>query len=352
MLQTENISSLPKPRLVTWSRIDPVVVSIAILFAALAVIDLGQLPVSLKSTAMALLSISPFFLLSVAVAAYAKASGAEHLIANIFAGNPVRMIVLAALFGAISPFCSCGVIPLVAGLLIAGVPLAPVMAFWLSSPLMDPEMFIISAAAIGLPFTIAKTVAAIGVGLMGGFLTHMVIKSGGFTDPLRVARVASCGTSSCGQKSTAPVVNWKPWQDSDRRSAFIRSASDNGWFLGRWLTLAFAIESLMVAYIPASLISDWLGSGAWWTIPLAVGVGVPAYLNGFAAVPLIASLIDMGMMPGAAMAFMIAGGVTSLPAALAVFALARKPLFLWYILLSLTGALISGISYQAVAGFF
>ncbi len=326
---------------------DRVILAMVTLVAVITVFDPPQTLDSLQFTVRALVSILPFFILSIGVAAYAKASGAEHLIAAIFAGKPRRMIFLAALFGALSPFCSCGVIPLVAGLLAAGVPLAPVMAFWLSSPLMDPEMFIISAAAIGLPFTVAKTLAAIGIGLLGGFLTHILQKSGGLAQPLRIGDTGTGCRVSCRSRPTPAVVNWKPWRDPTSRAAFWNSFTDNGWFLGRWLTLAFLIESLMVAYVPASTISGWLGSDAWWTIPLAVGLGIPTYLNGFAAVPLIASLIDMGMMPGAAMAFMIAGGVTSVPAALAVFALARRPLFAWYLFLSLTGALLSGLAYQA-----
>ena len=352
MLNSDQTKTLTKPSSFKWPRTDPVILAIIALIGIIALFDLQQVPESLRFTSIALLQISPFFLLSIGVAAYAKASGAEHLIADIFAGNPVRMIVLAALFGALSPFCSCGVIPLVAGLLAAGVPLAPVMAFWLSSPLMDPEMFIISAAAIGLQFTVAKTIAAVGIGLLGGFLTHSVQKSGGFSDPLRITSSSSCCGSSCKPKLSKPEVNWKPWHEQSRRIEFSASFKENGWFLGRWLTIAFLIESLMIAYVPASLISEWLGGGDWWTIPLAVGVGVPTYLNGFAAVPLIANLIDMGMMPGAAMAFMIGGGVTSIPAALAVFALARKPLFLWYILLALLGALASGLIYQAVVDLF
>ncbi len=352
MLNADQVHQRPEPTRFKWPKIDSVIAAIIALFIALAMIDPPQAIPSLEFTGRALISIMPFFLLSIGVAAYAKASGAEHLIADIFAGNPVRMIMLAALFGALSPFCSCGVIPLVAGLLAAGVPLAPVMAFWLSSPLMDPEMFIISAAAIGLPFTFAKTLAAVGIGLLGGFLTHAVQKSGGLTNPLRLASVSSCCSSSCGSTPVDKTVNWKPWQEAQRRSDYWASFRENGWFLGRWLTLAFLIESLMVAYVPASMISQWLGSEAWWTIPLAVVVGVPTYLNGFAAVPLMANLIEMGMMPGAAMAFMIAGGVTSVPAAMAVFALARKPLFMWYILLSLVGALASGLLYQAAVGAF
>lgn len=348
MLNTETAALNTKSAWQFTNRLDRVVMAIAGLFAGLAIFDLPQLPESITFTLEALVSISPFFLLSIGVAAYAKASGAEHLIAKVFSGNPVRMIVLAAIVGALSPFCSCGVIPLVAGLLVAGVPLAPVMAFWLSSPLMNPEMFIITAAALGLTFTIAKTIAAVGIGLLGGFLTHLVIRSGGFSNPLRAALASQCCKTSCGSKPAEPVINWKPWQEKNRISEFLSSAKENGWFLGRWLTLAFVIESLMVAYVPASLVAESLGSDAWWTIPLSVGAGIPAYLNGFAAVPLISGLMEMGMLPGAAMAFMIAGGVTSIPAALAVFALARKPLFAWYILLSLVGALITGLAYQSM----
>ena len=78
--------------------------------------------------------------------------------------------------------------------------------------------------------------------------------------------------------------------------------------------------------------------------------GRAAYLNPFAALPLIKSLIDMGVMPGAGFAFLVAGAVTSLPAAIAVFALVKRPMFLWYIGLALTGALASGLLYQLYAG--
>ena len=76
-------------------------------------------------------------------------------------------------------------------------------------------------------------------------------------------------------------------------------------------------------------------------------VGVPAYLNGFAAVPLVGGLMDLGMVSGAALAFLVAGGVTSLPAAMAVFALVRRPVFLWYLACALAGSLLVGYAYQA-----
>ena len=106
----------------------------------------------------------------------------------------------------------------------------------------------------------------------------------------------------------------------------------------------------MIAYISADQIATVLGQGNAWAIPLATIVGVPAYLNGYAALPLVAGLIELGTAPGAGMAFLIAGGVTSIPAAIAVYALVRKPLFVWYIILSLSGGMLAGVLFQFYAG--
>lgn len=103
--------------------------AIAIIFTILAATLPHQAQGSAAFVARAVLGVAPFFVLSIALAAYAKASGAENLIARAFTGRPAVMVVMASLMGALSPFCSCGVIPVIAALLATGVPLAPVMAF-------------------------------------------------------------------------------------------------------------------------------------------------------------------------------------------------------------------------------
>jgi len=102
----------------------------------------------------------------------------------------------------------------------------------------------------------------------------------------------------------------------------------------------------MITYVPAELLGQWLGSGSTWAIPLSAVIGVPAYLNGFVAVPVVAGLIENGMTPAAALSFMLAGAMTSIPAAIAVFSLVRRPLFFWYVLLALIGAMAAGWAYQ------
>jgi len=74
---------------------------------------------------------------------------------------------------------------------------------------------------------------------------------------------------------------------------------------------------------------------------------VPAYLNGYAAIPLMSRLMDMGMIPGAAMGFLLGGGITSIPAAIAVFVLVRRAVFAWYLGLAAVGAMISALIFQA-----
>ena len=105
-----------------WRRPDPAWVAIALVFAVLAAAAPTQAAQSAAFTAKAVWSVLPFFALSIGLAAYAKASGAENLIAQAFAGRLDVMIVFASLMGALSPFCSCGVIPVIAALLASGCP--------------------------------------------------------------------------------------------------------------------------------------------------------------------------------------------------------------------------------------
>ena len=328
-------------------RMDRVVLATAAILLLLMLLSIAQFRESLLFTLESLLWIAPFLAASIVVGAGAKATGADRQVAVMLQGRQVTAITLAAAFGALSPFCSCGVVPIVAALLAAGVPLAPVMAFWIASPIMDPEMFILTAAVLGTPFAIAKTLAAIGMGLLAGFATWSLSGRAAFASPL-LAGVGGCG--SCCSKKSAPAapepIVWRFWRRPERRAQFRDEARSVGFFLTKWLTLAFLIESLMIAWIPGETVATWLGGEAWWAIPAAVLVGVPAYLNGYAAIPTVAALLDMGMAQGAAMAFMVAGAVTSLPASMAVFAIARKPVFAWYLLMGLGGSLAAGVAWQ------
>ena len=340
----------PKPTQRFYALIkDRVFIALVLAFSLLTVLDQPQAYQSIRFSLQSMLSIAPFFILAIAFAGYAKATGIDAYIAKAFSGKVWITIVLASLAGALSPFCSCGVIPLIAAMLASGVPLAPVMAFCISSPIMDPEMFVITASGISLSFAIAKTVAAIGMGLGAGFAISGLQKMGLLQNPLKRTQANNCCQSTFEANSKVTVF-WRFWQKEEGRTRFIEEIRDNGLFLGKWMFFAFFLESLMIAYIPAEWIARAVGHGNTFAIPLASVVGIPAYMNGYAAIPLISGLMEMGMTSGAAMAFITSGAVSSIPAALAVYALVRKPIFVMYIILGLTGSMLAGYIFQMIGG--
>lgn len=324
-------------------RADGVVVAVLALLVLLGLRVPDQLPATIEFVFNALASIAPFLIASVFLAASAKASGADNLIAGAFKGSGLNMVGLAALMGAVSPFCSCGVIPLIAALLAMGVPLAPVMAFWLASPLMDPSMFVLTAGVMGLEFAIGKSLAAVGVGLLGGYGVWLLQRAGMLANPLREG-VGNGGCAGVPIRNPRPVV-WRFWRDGSRRRTFRDDGAKNLFFLGKWLVLAFVLESLMLRFLPADWVAQLVGQDGWQSVIVAALVGVPAYLNGYAALPLVGGLIDQGMAAGAGMAFLIAGGVSSVPAAMAVFALARFPVCMAYLGFAFAGSIGAGLVY-------
>lgn len=330
-----------------WKRIDKAWLAVLVIPLIVLALDAAHFIPVVTFAAKAFSHTGIFIVIAISLVAYVKAAGAETMIAKAFTGNPIRMVVYAALIGGLSPFCSCEVIPFVAALLAVGAPLAAVMAFWLASPLMDPAMFTITWAELGLGFAVAKTVAAVSLGLLGGYVTMIFAKSAVFADPLREKpQVGGC----CGvQKPFQGKPVWRFWTDPERRASFRASWIENALFLGKWLMIAYLFEAIMVTYDTTDWVAQVLGGDGVGTVVLAAFLGMPAYLNGYAAVGLLGGLLDQGMAPGAAMAFVIAGGVSCIPAAVAVWALVKPRVFAAYIGIAMVGALAAGLVWGAIA---
>ena len=119
-------------------------------------------------------------------------------------------------------------------------------------------------------------------------------------------------------------------------------------FLIKWLALAYLLEALLITYVPAEAIGSVVGGEGFLPIVIGAVVGAPAYLNGYAAPALVAGLMEQGMTSGAAMAFMIAGAVSSIPAMAAVWSLVKRSVFLVYIGFGIAGAIVIGTVFEAV----
>ena len=274
------------------------------------------------ATVSGLVSLLPVVLLaSLLAGALAVGHWSERAMA-IVEGNPVRAVVLASAVGVITPVCGLGVLPLIAALLRRGLPLAPVMAFWVSSPVMGPSMVVVTLGILGVQFAAAKALAALGTGLLAGAITAMLPGFAGPTHGLmRPEQLTRFGCAARG---------------------FWLEAWSSARLVIRWLVLALVLELLMQRLVPVEWIQSAFGSENAASVLLAAVVGAPLYVDGYAALPLVRGLMDMGMGFGAALAFMISGAAVSLYAAVAVAAIVRVRVFVLYVALAVLGAILSG----------
>ena len=221
------------------------------------------------------------------------------------------------------------------------------MAFLLSSAVTDPQMFAITVATLGLPFALGKTLAALGIGLFGGAVTWALVRAGYFPQPMRRSSMLGSivAQSSC---SATTEVRWRFWHDAERRAVFGQTCWSMGKLVVLFLGAAFVAEYFLKLYLPEDALTGFVGHDNPLAVPIAAIIGTPLYLDGYAALPFVRGLMDRGMAEGAAMAFLIAGGITSAWTAIPVFALVRLPVFATYIILAVMGSILSGWAYAFV----
>lgn len=358
----------------------------------------------------AFLHVWPYLLITIPLAVAVQMSGAAKYINRAFAAQPIVAILLATAVGAFSPFCSCGVIPVVATLLIGGVPLAPVMSFWIASPSMDPEVFFLSVATIGWELAVWRLGATLLLSLSTGFITHFVVQQGWLgTEILRsrkptsvqsyrvllkegwqnlkrrltvspvlgiTAGNTSLATEAACCSSSAEITLIDSWQPTSPLPVSSRSSSGCGtpntpaaesscslkpasfrqrllsetWsaslMVAKFMALAFFLEALIILYIPSEWIAGLLGQQNQWAILMAALIGVPVYTTELTALPMVSGLLAQGMNPGAALAFLIAGPTTTLPAMAAVWGLTTRRVFFLYLSFVLVGAIVFGYLYS------
>lgn len=118
--------------------------------------------------------------------------------------------------------------------------------------------------------------------------------------------------------------------------------------LSIWMLLAFFLEALISRYFPTEAVAALLGNDVPWAIPLAAAIGIPLYTTNLTALGIVKGLIGHGMSGGAALAFLIGGAVTTIPAMAAVWGLVKTRVFLSYLGFAIAGSLIAGYAYQIV----
>lgn len=245
--------------------------------------------------------------------------------------------VLAALLGTVTPFCSCSSIPLFIGFTAAGLPLGVTFSFLISSPLVDLASVILLASIFNWPIALAYVGVGLVVAVVGGTVIGRLGLEGQVAEFVR----------------TVPVGGEAATMTRGERFAYARDQVieivSRVW---PYVLIGVGIGATIHNWVPAELISALLGEDKWWSVPLAVAVGVPMYADIFGTLPIAEALVGKGVGLGTVLAFMMAVTALSLPSLILLKRVVKLPLLVTFTAVVCLGILAIGFTFNAIADWF
>lgn len=215
--------------------------------------------------------------------------------------------LFAALFGAITPFCSCSSIPLFIGFVKGGIPLGVTFSFLITSPLVNEVAIAMFLASFGLKATLVYVISGIILGVIGGWVL----------DKFKLEKYLSLWVRQIQAQSEAESVEWQK-----EHVPFIKRIPTimcDAWGIVRsvllYVLIGIAIGAAMHGFVPEGFFDEYLSADKWYNVPLAVIVGVPMYAGAAGVIPVIQVFVAKGMPIGTAIAFMMAVVGLSIPEA-------------------------------------
>jgi uncharacterized membrane protein YraQ (UPF0718 family) len=254
----------------------------------------------------------------------------------------VSSTFLGGIFGALTPFCSCSTIPILVGLLNAGVPFTASMAFLLASPLLNPVIIFLLLALIGPAMTILYTAVTFAAILVIATLLGRL----GYEQYVKEVTVE-------GMKAE-PACECTSESFSGRHKPRLKQAYDFAISLFRqvffYLILGAGIGAFIYGFIPADLITAVAGPENPFAILVAAVIGIPMYIRAETIIPISAVLLSKGMGTGAVVALIIGGAGASIPEITLLASIFKKRLVAAFVISVLGVAISAGIIFQALAG--
>lgn len=215
--------------------------------------------------------------------------------------------LLASLFGAITPFCSCSSIPLFIGFVKGGIPLGVTLSFLITSQLVNEVAVAMFLGSFGIKATLVYVISGILLGCVGGFVLGRMHLEPYLSDWVKQVQLQS-------EKQTA---EWEQERTSfmQRLPIVIRDS----WRIVRgvllYIFIGIGIGAFMHGFVPEGFFEQYMSRDNWYAVPLSVMLAVPMYANAAGIVPVIEVFVAKGIPLGTAIAFMMAVVGLSLPEA-------------------------------------
>ncbi len=289
----------------------------------------------LEEALLLLSELWPYLLAGILMTTLIKMFLSKEKIASFFNRSRHSSILLAAAIGVIAPLGSYVVIPLSASLFLLGTPLPAMMALLVSSPLIDPNLFILTAGAFGYKLAFARLISAFFLGTSAGYLAQWLLKPSFAGGKGIVKEEASMAASFPSQSDEIPFM-----------ARFLRSLWSMTLYIGKYFTLALLLAALIKILTPPNLMTKIFEGNNFMSVLFSTAAGIPFYTCGGAAIPVVRELADLGLSKGAVLAFFIAGPVTKFSNLVLMYAVYNFRIFMVYILTGILGALLIGWVYN------
>lgn len=215
--------------------------------------------------------------------------------------------LLASVFGAITPFCSCSSIPLFIGFVKGGIPLGVTLSFLITSPLVNEVAVAMFLGAFGIKATLIYVTSGILLGCVGGIVLGRLHLEFYLTDWVKQVQAQS-------ERQTAE------WEHGDVAFAQrLPAIMSDSWRIVRgvllYIFIGIGIGAFMHGFVPEGFFEQYLSRGNWYAVPLSVILAVPMYANAAGIVPVVEVFVAKGIPLGTAIAFMMGVVGLSLPEA-------------------------------------
>jgi uncharacterized membrane protein YraQ (UPF0718 family) len=243
---------------------------------------------------------------------------------------------LAALLGVVTPFCSCSAVPLFIGFVQAGVPLGVTFSFLISAPMVNEIALVLLFGLFGWKVAALYLATGLAIALAAG----IVIGKLGMEKHVEqwVYEMRMGGGAAASQEMT--------W--SDRIDSGWQAVKDIVMKVWPYIVAGILVGAGIHGYVPAGLMAKIMGAHAWWSVPLAVLIGIPIYSNAAGIIPIVEALLAKGAALGTVLAFMMSVIGLSLPEMIILRKVLKPTLIATFIAVVGCGILVVGFLFNLV----
>ena len=248
---------------------------------------------------------------------------------SLFAGN-----VMAASLGILTPFCTCSAIPLFIGFVESGIPLGVTFSFLVAAPMINEVALVLLFGLFGWKTALLYASTGLLIAIVSGWVIGRLkverfveewvyeIKAGDFQ--MEERKVTFNDRIQAGYTAVVDIVS-KVWI---------------------YIVAGIAVGAAVHGYVPENFMASIMGKEVWWSVPLAVLIGVPLYSNAAGIIPILQALLEKGASLGTALAFMMSVIGLSLPEMIILKKVIKLPLIIIFVSVVATGIMIVGFIFN------